>query len=65
MWGLHEDDVKERQGGVRMASGYHGVVRTASAERQDSVIMASGYRHQDLMACQGVNQASWADTYQK
>ena len=48
-----------------MASRYYGGVRMASGVRQDSVRIASGWRNQDLMASQGVNQASGVDTYQK
>ena len=48
-----------------MASGYYGGIRIASGYRQDSVKIASGWRNQDLMASQGVNQASGVDTYQK
>ena len=45
-----------RQGCVRMAPAYHSGNSKASGWRQDSVRIASGWRHQDLMASQGVNE---------
>ena len=70
------DSIRMAWGSVRVASEWRqdimlvrgwrrDSVRLASGQPQHSVKIASGWRYQDLVASQGVNQASRLDTHQK